>query len=78
MKAMRESAQGVARVLSTPAPDVAVKHLADNGVELQLTVWINDPENGAGALQSALYIKILEGFRANKVSIAQGVIPTKQ
>ncbi|MFM9911989.1 MAG: mechanosensitive ion channel family protein [Methylophilaceae bacterium] len=77
IQAMRESAVGVARVLSAPLPDVAVKHLADNGVELQLTVWINDPETGAAALQSALYIKILEGFRANNISIALGVIPTK-
>lgn len=78
IRVMRESAVGVARVLSTPTPDVAVKRLAENGVELQLTVWINDPENGASGLQSELFIKILEGFKINNISIAVGVIPIGQ
>ncbi|MCE9633942.1 MAG: mechanosensitive ion channel [Methylophilales bacterium] len=77
MKIMRESAVGVARVLSAPTPDVTVKQLADNGAELQLTVWVNDPELGVTGLQSELFIKILEGFRTNNVRIAVGVIPTK-
>jgi small-conductance mechanosensitive channel len=78
MRAMLESAVGLVRVLNAPAPDVAVKQLAENGVELQLTVWINDPENGAGGLQSLLYLKILEEFRANNVSIAAAVILPRQ
>lgn len=76
---MRESAVGVARVLSAPVPDVAVKQLAENGVELLLTLWVNDPEQGVAGLQSELYIKILEGFRANKVNIApvSGLVPSR-
>ena len=69
MKVMQEATAGVPRVLDNPAPDVTVKGLVDNGVELQLGVWVNDPENGSASLQSVLYLNILKAFRANQITI---------
>ncbi|HEY8084643.1 MAG TPA: mechanosensitive ion channel domain-containing protein, partial [Methylophilaceae bacterium] len=69
MRVMREAAQGADRILKSPAPDVNVKGLTDCGVALELTAWVEDPEAGFGSLQSLLYLKILEGFRANGVTI---------
>jgi small-conductance mechanosensitive channel len=69
MKVMREAPLEANRVLKNPAPDVNVKGLTDCGVTLELTVWVEDPEAGFGSLHSFLYLKILEGFRANGVSI---------
>lgn len=69
MKVMRESAIGVSRILETPAPDVAIKELAENGITLGLSAWVNDPENGYGGLQSLLYMNILQGFKTHGIHI---------
>lgn len=69
MKIMRESATGVARILDDPSPDVAIKDLAENGINLALSAWVNDPEKGYGGLQSLLYMNILQGFKAHGIHI---------
>lgn len=57
------------RVLQTPAPDVQVNGLGESGIDLQLAVWVDDPEEGFGSLKSSLYLKILAGFKAGGISI---------
>ena len=69
MNVMRESAIGVPRILETPGTDVAIKELAENGITLGLSAWVNDPENGYGGLQSLLYMNILQGFKAHGIHI---------
>jgi len=67
---MEEAARGHPRVLKAPnAPFAAVLRLAESGIDLELGVWINDPENGQGNLRSALYLSILKAFRANGIQI---------
>ncbi|MGE5526380.1 MAG: mechanosensitive ion channel family protein [Rhodospirillaceae bacterium] len=56
------AARGHPRVLSDPAPRVLVKELADSGVNLELGVWIDDPEDGIGNVRSDLYFEILRRF----------------
>ena len=69
MQVVRDAAQGHPRVLQTPEPEVVVQGLGENGIDLQLSLWVNDPEEGYGSLKSALYLKILEQFRAHGVTI---------
>ncbi|GBG15290.1 mechanosensitive ion channel protein MscS [Novimethylophilus kurashikiensis] len=57
------------RVLKTPEPDVLVQGLGENGIDLQLSVWVDDPEEGFGSLKSAIYMKILAEFKAAGVTI---------
>jgi small-conductance mechanosensitive channel len=57
------------RVLKTPEPDVQVQGLGENGIDLQLSVWVDDPEEGFGGLKSAIYLKILAEFKAAGVTI---------
>jgi len=42
---------------------------ADSGIDLELGVWISDPENGQLNLKSALNQAILRAFRANGIQI---------
>jgi len=58
------------RVLKSPSPPTAlVTRLAENGIELELGVWIGDPEAGQGDLRSVLYREILAAFRKHGIRI---------
>jgi small-conductance mechanosensitive channel len=57
------------RVLGDPAPRVRIKELADSGIDLELGVWINDPEEGIGNVRSDLYFDILRRFAASGIEI---------
>jgi len=58
------------RVLKSPLPPAAmVTRFAENGIELELGVWISDPEAGHGELRSTLYREILAAFRKHGIRI---------
>ena len=70
MRLMEEVALAEPRVLRQPIPPVVfVVRFADSGIELELGVWINDPENGQGNLKSALNIGIWRAFQARGIKI---------
>lgn len=66
---LEDIARSHPRVLAEPAPRVLVKELADSGVNLELGVWIDDPEDGIGNVRSDLYFEILKRFAAAGVEI---------
>jgi small-conductance mechanosensitive channel len=55
----------VPRVLDQPAPGVALKKFGNDGFEIELGFWINDPHNGRGGVISevnkALYALVQSG-----------------
>lgn len=67
LQLMQDVAKQQARVLQTPSPAARIKGFSENGVELTLTVWVADPENGALSLQSALFLDIWKVFKKNKI-----------
>ena len=70
MRLMTVVALSESRVLRQPnSPLVLVLRFADNGIDLELAVWINDPESGQSNLKSALYLGIWRAFRANDIKI---------
>ena len=70
LKLMEEVGHAQARVLKVPnAPFAMVVRFAESGIDLELGVWINDPENGQGNLRSALYLAILTAFRTNNIQL---------
>lgn len=69
MQIVREAARSHPRVLSDPAPDVQVVGLGENGIDLQLVLWVNDPEEGFGGLKSAIYLKVLQEFNDKGIVI---------
>lgn len=69
MRLMQEIAQANPRVMVDPAPTVHLRAFVENGIDLMLTVWIPDPEEGSAALQSEINMKIWQAFKANNISI---------
>lgn len=57
------------RVLQDPVPSMHVKGFGDNGIDLMLSFWIPDPEEGSSALQSEIYLDIWRAFKANDIII---------
>ena len=69
MQLIAETAANHTRILTTPAPTVHVKGFADNGIELILSIWIPDPEEGSAATQSEVFLAIWRAFKANNIVI---------
>jgi small-conductance mechanosensitive channel len=69
MQVMRDAATAQARVLKDPAPQVQIKGFGENGIDLSLSIWIPDPEEGSSSLQSAIYLDIWRAFQQNAISI---------
>ncbi|TMG81286.1 MAG: mechanosensitive ion channel [Betaproteobacteria bacterium] len=70
MRLMIEVAQGESRVLREPnAPGALVLRFADSGIDLELAVWIKDPESGQANLRSALYLGIWRAFHEHDIKI---------
>ena len=57
------------RVLATPEPTVWIKNLGDNGIELELTAWIRDAEQGQSSLRSDIFVAVLHSFRKAGIDI---------
>jgi small-conductance mechanosensitive channel len=71
MRLMAEVALAQTRVLRATAiaPVINVLGFGDSGIELELAVWINDPENGQANLKSALNVGILNAFQQHGIEI---------
>jgi small-conductance mechanosensitive channel len=69
MDLMRRIATAQPRVLAQPAPNVVVQRLADNGIDLELGVWIRDPEAARGPLRTQIYRELLRSFREHGIGI---------
>ena len=69
IRLMSEIAQHNVRVLTDPPPAVLIKSFADNGIELELVVWVEDPEQGKTNLRSEIYYGIWREFKANGIVI---------
>ncbi len=57
------------RVLEQPAPEVFMKGFGESGIDLHLSLWIPDPEEGTSKLQSELYLDIWRQFQKNNVVV---------
>jgi small-conductance mechanosensitive channel len=57
------------RVLKDRENAVLVKALGDNGIEIELNVWINDADQGQGSLRSDLLTEIWHTFQKNGISV---------
>jgi small-conductance mechanosensitive channel len=57
-----EVARNVPRVLSDPMPGVGLSNFAADGLELTISFWIKDPENGTGGVRSDVNLALLRLF----------------
>ncbi len=66
---LEEVARAHPRVLRQPAPAAYVTGFGDNGINLELRAWINDPEEGVGRIRSDLFRAMWRELKAAGVSI---------
>jgi len=66
---LEEAARRQPRVIAEPAAAARVKQLTERGIELELTVWIDDPLVGEGDLRSDLLKYVLKAFRSAHIEI---------
>jgi small-conductance mechanosensitive channel len=63
MKIMEEVAREHPRCLKSPAPVTRLIQFGDNGVDLELRLWINDPQNGVRNVSSDVMLSIWDRFK---------------
>ena len=69
MAIMMTCANASPRALITPEPVVRLMEFADSGIELQMRVWIADPENGFANVTSDINLAIWKAFKKANITI---------
>ncbi len=64
-----EAAEMVPRIILQPEPRCQVVRFGDSSVDLELRVWINDPQNGRGNVISEVLLGVWDRFHENGISI---------
>ncbi len=69
MKILVNAAKACKRALDDPAPVARLMEFGDNGIELELRVWIMDPNNGVGSVRSDINLVIWREFKKAGITI---------
>lgn len=69
MKLMVEACENNERVLKNPAPQSRLLAFGDNGINLELRIWLNDPEKGVGGVKTDVNLGIWKRFKQHGISI---------
>ncbi|SCY12754.1 mechanosensitive ion channel family protein [Nitrosospira sp. Nsp13] len=69
MKIMLDAAKKQQQILTDPEPMVILKEFADSGINLELIIWVEDPEGGALRLRSSLNLEIWTEFQKYGIEI---------
>jgi len=69
----------VPRVIAEPGPTVQLSNFAADGMDLTLSFWIRDPENGQGQVKSDVHLAVLDVLNSEGVEIPfpQRVVHTR-
>ncbi len=69
LKLLLEAARECPRVLADPEPSARLMLFADSGINLELRVWYNDPENGVANIRSEINLAIWRLFKEHGITI---------
>ena len=69
MQVLVEAARAHPRALKDPAPGVLITAFAENGINLELGVWISDAHAGKARLRSDIYRVVWREFQARGIEI---------
>ena len=69
MRLMQDAAKDHPRIMVEPAPSVFLIGFAANGIDLNLNIWVPDPEEGSAELKSQIYMAIWRAFKQHNISI---------
>ncbi len=69
MKLMIEACGVTNRVLSNPEPQSRMLEFGESGINLELRLWLDDPEKGVGSVKSDINLAIWKAFKEHKITI---------
>lgn len=69
MDILFEAANASSRVLQYPETAVRLMGFGDSGINLEVRVWINDPEAGLGSVRSDINLEIWRRFKEEGITI---------
>ena len=69
MEILLEAAKVSPRVLTSPPPAARLMGFGDSGLDLELRVWIRDPQQGVANVRSDINVAIWKGFRDAGITI---------
>lgn len=69
IKLMESCASSCARVIAEPIPVCRLIEFGDNGITLELRVWIADPQNGIASVRTEIFLAIWRAFKENNITI---------
>ncbi len=69
MAILIRAARDTQRVLANPEPVARLMGFGSDGINLELRLWIHDPENGVNNVRSEAYLRIWRLFREAGISI---------
>jgi len=69
MALLLEACKDKPRILTTPEPAARLIGFGDNGIDLELRIWINDPESGVANVVSDVNLTIWKSFKKENISI---------
>lgn len=64
-----DCARAQPRVVKSPEPSAQITRMGDFGIEVELYVWIADPENGQNNLRGGIYREVLKRFAEAGIEI---------
>jgi small-conductance mechanosensitive channel len=64
-----EAAAEVPRVIADPKSVCLLKGFGESSVDLELRIWINDPQNGVSNVKSAVLLLVWDKFHQNDIEI---------
>jgi small-conductance mechanosensitive channel len=62
-----EVASVIPRVLDEPKPVCQLTAFGESSLDLELRVWVNDPQNGLGVVRSQVLLGIWDKFKSNNI-----------
>ena len=69
MRLCLEAASEVERVLDEPKSVCLLKGFGDSSVDLELRLWIDDPQNGVSNVKSQVLLLVWDKFHENRIEI---------
>lgn len=69
MQIMLDACKVSERVLNKPKAQVRMLSFGDNGINLELRLWLEDPEEGVGSVKSDINLAIWKGFKEKGITI---------
>ena len=69
MQVLLDSCHVSDRILKDPQPQARLTNFGDNVIDLELRIWLSDPENGVSNVRSDIYLEIWRQFKIKNITI---------